>query len=264
MIGAIIGDFVGSIYEWNNIKTTDFPFFSPACRFTDDTVMSIAVVDALMNGTDMAASLRRYGRLYPHAGYGGRFREWIFHDDMPSYGSFGNGSAMRASAAGWMADSLEEALSLAEKSAMPTHSHPEGLRGARVVAGCIWLLRHGKAKADMRQWVNAQGYALDFTLDDIRPGYQFDVTCQGSVPQAVEAFLEAEDFESAVRLAISIGGDSDTLACIAGALAEAFWGVPDQIAAHVAACLPAPLYAPLATFEAKYARPLPEGKVFQL
>lgn len=257
MIGAIIGDYVGSIYEWHNIKTTDFPFFSPTCRFTDDSVMSVAVADALMNGLDMAASLRSYGRRFLDAGYGGRFRAWLLDDTLPDYGSFGNGSAMRASAAGWMASTLEEALELARQSAMPTHSHPEGVRGAQVVAGCIWLLRHGADKTALRDWVESQGYALDFTIDGIRPAYKFDVTCQGSVPQAIEAFLEAEDFESAVRLGISIGGDSDTIACIAGALAEAFWGVPEEYVAHVVSAMPQSLYQPLAAFESKYAKALP-------
>ncbi len=257
MIGAIIGDYVGSIYEWHNIKTTDFPFFSPTCRFTDDSVMSIAVADALMNGLDMAATLRAYGRRYLGAGYGGRFRAWLLDDTIPDYGSFGNGSAMRASAAGWMAGTLEEALELAKQSAMPTHSHPEGIRGAQVVAGCIWLLRHGADKPALRDWVVSQGYALDFTIDEIRPVYKFDVTCQGSVPQAIKAFLEAEDFESAVRLGISIGGDSDTIACIAGALAEACWGIPEDFVAHVVSKMPETLYRPLAAFEAKYAKILP-------
>ena len=257
MIGAVIGDYVGSIYEWHNIKATDFPFFSPACRFTDDTVMSVAVADALMNGLDMAASLRRYGRMFPKVGYGGRFRAWLLDDNAADYGSFGNGSAMRVSAAGWMAASLEEALDLARQSALPTHSHPEGIRGAQVVAGCIYLLRQGADKPSIRQWVQETGYRLDFTLDDIRPAYAFDVTCQGSVPQAIEAFLEAEDFESAVRLAVSIGGDSDTIACIAGALAEACWGVPEEFVRQVASRLPAELYQPLAAFEARYAKPLP-------
>ncbi len=257
MIGAIIGDYVGSIYEWNNIKTTDFPFFSPTCRFTDDSVMSVAVADALMNDTDLAASLRKYGRMFPQAGYGGRFREWLRNDAAPDYGSFGNGSAMRASAAGWMASTLEEALELARQSALPTHSHPEGVRGAQVTAGCIWLLRHGTDKPALRDWVVSQGYALDFTIDEIRPSYQFDVTCQGSVPQAIEAFLEADDFESAVRLGISIGGDSDTIACIAGALAEACWGIPEIFVEHVVNHMPMALYKPLAAFEAKYAKALP-------
>lgn len=257
MIGAMIGDFVGSIYEMNNIKTTDFPLFSPTCRFTDDTVMSIAVADALMNGLDMAATLRKYGRLYPQAGYGGRFRQWLMDDAMPDYGSYGNGSAMRASAAGWMAASLEEALELARLSALPTHSHPEGILGAQVVAGCVYLLRHGADKEALRAWVESMGYTLDFTIDEIRPVYQFDVSCQGSVPQAIVAFLEAEDFESALRLGISIGGDSDTIACIAGALGEAYWGAPEAMVQHVVHHMPDVLYAPLAAFEAKYAKPLP-------
>ena len=258
MIGAIIGDFVGSIYEMDNIKTTDFPLFSPTCRFTDDTVMSIAVADALMNGLDMAATLRKYGRLYPQAGYGGRFRQWLMDDAMPDYGSYGNGSAMRASAAGWMASSLVEALDLARLSALPTHSHPEGILGAQVVAGCVYLLRQGTDKPALRQWVESMGYSLDFTIDEIRPVYQFDVSCQGSVPQAIVAFLEAEDFESALRLGVSIGGDSDTIACIAGALSEACWGAPEEMVQHVVHHMPEVLYAPLAAFEAKYAKPLPQ------
>lgn len=257
MIGAIIGDYIGSIYEWNNIKTTDFPLFSPGCRFTDDSVMSVAVADALMHGTDIAAALRKYGRMYPGAGYGSRFSYWLTSDDEGDYGSFGNGSAMRVSAAGWIAASLEEALELARRTALPTHSHPEGVRGAQVVAGCIWLLRRGHSKQRLRDWVTAQGYSLDFTLDEIRPGYQFDVTCQGSVPQAIQAFLEAGSFEEAIRLAISIGGDSDTIACIAGALAEACYGVPDELLQPVVRALPEALYAPLAAFEARYAAPLP-------
>lgn len=257
MIGAVIGDFVGSIYERNNIKTTYFPFFSPNCRFTDDSVMSIAVAEALMNGASIAASLRKYGRMYPDAGYGGRFRKWLLDDNAEDYGSFGNGSAMRASAAGWIASTLEEALELARQSAVPTHGHPEGIRGAQVVAGCVWLLRNGADKQEIRTWVSSQGYALNFTIDEIRPTYKFDVTCQGSVPQAIETFLEASDFESAVRLGISIGGDSDTIASIAGALAEAHWGVPEHLVEYVVSHMPENLYTPLAAFEAKYARTLP-------
>ena len=257
MIGAIIGDYVGSIYEMHNLKSMDFPFFSPTCRFTDDSVMSIAVADALMNGLDMAATLRAYGCRYMNAGYGGRFRAWLLDDSIPDYGSYGNGSAMRASAPGWMASTLEEALELARQSAIPTHSHPEGIRGAQVLAGCIWLLRHGTDKSALRDWVISQGYALDFTIDAIRPVYKFDVSCQGSVPQAIECFLEADDFETAVRLGISIGGDSDTIACIAGALSEACWGVPDAFVTHVVSKMPEGLYKPLAAFEARYAKALP-------
>lgn len=257
MIGAVIGDFVGSIYEMNNIKSMDFPLFSPTCRFTDDTVMSIAVADALMNQGNMAHTLRRYGRLYPQAGYGRRFSQWIHDDSQGAYNSYGNGSAMRSSAAGWIAASLEEALELARQSAMPTHSHPEGVRGAQVVAGCVWLLRNGADKAALRDWVITQGYSLDFTIDGIRPSYVFDVSCQGSVPQAIQAFLESDGFENALRLAVSIGGDSDTLASIAGALAEIHYGVPEDILTHVVNALPDNLYEPLATFEARYAHPLP-------
>ena len=259
MIGAIIGDFIGSIYEWNNIKTTDFPLFSDDCRFTDDSVMSIAVAEALMNGTDMSASMRKFGRLYPQAGYGGRFSQWLLDDTLGDYGSYGNGSAMRVSSAGWIAGSLEEALSLARSIAIPTHSHPEGIRGAQVIAGCIWLLRSGADNQVLLEWVRSMGYAMDFTLSQIRPHYTFDVSCQGSVPQAIEAFLEADSFEGAIRNAISIGGDSDTIASIAGALAEARYGVPLALAEYIAARMPAALYEPLASFERRYAAPLPDS-----
>lgn len=257
MIGAIIGDVAGSIYEWRNIKTTDFPLLSPACHFTDDSVMSIAVADALQHGTDISAAMRRYGNLYPYAGYGGRFRQWLNDSSMGDYGSFGNGSAMRASAAGWIAGSLEEAIEIGRQTAIPTHGHPEGVRGAQVVAGGVWLLRNGADRQQLRDWVTAQGYSLDFTLDEIRPTYRFDVTCQGSVPQAVVAFLEADDFESAIRKAISIGGDSDTIACIAGSLAEAYFPVPEELIVQVCAKLPPDLLNPLIAFEAQYATPLP-------
>ncbi len=257
MIGAIIGDYIGSAYEWSNIKTTDFPLFSSVCRFTDDSVMSIAVADALMNHLPMADTLRRYGRLFPDAGYGGRFRQWLLHDDMPAYNSFGNGSAMRASAAGWMGKTLEEALDLAAQSAAPTHNHPQGILGAQMVAGCIWLLKNNYSKEELIEWVEGSGYSLDFTLDEIRPSYEFNVTCQGSVPQAIKAFLESTDFESAIRLAISIGGDSDTIACIAGALAEAYYPIPFRFVSVIVNHLPPSLMEPLSRFDMTYAMKLP-------
>lgn len=253
MIGALIGDYIGSVYEHRNIKSTEFPLFSDFCRFTDDSVMSVAAADALMNGREIGPAMRRYGRMYPCAGYGGKFFSWLFDDSRGPYNSLGNGAAMRVSGAGWAAESLEEAMELGEKTALPTHNHPQGVLAARIIAGAIWLLRHGRDKKDIHKWVTENGYALDFSLDQIRPFYFFDVTCAGSVPQAITAFLESDDFESAIRLAISIGGDSDTIACIAGALAEAYYGVPMEIAQRVLSVLPPELGVPLRAFEEKYA-----------
>ena len=226
MIGAIIGDYVGSIYEMNNIRTTQFPLFSKGCTFTDDTIMTLAIAQALTTDRDYARSLREYGKLYPDAGYGRRFLEWVNTPDAPAYNSFGNGSAMRVSPVGWYAQSLEEALALARDTAMPTHNHPDGVLGAQVVAGCIFLLRQGKSKDEIRAWVEEMGYPMNQTIAQLQKSYKFDVSCRGSVPQAIQAFLESTDFESAIRLAISIGGDSDTIASIAGALAEVVYRIP--------------------------------------
>jgi len=233
MLGAIIGDYVGSIYEHRNLHSTDFPFFSDMCRFTDDTIMTIAIAHALLEDRDYAAKMRFWGRLYPYAGYGGRFRAWINTPNMPAYNSFGNGSAMRVSPVGWLATSLEEALTLACDTALPTHNHPDGILGAQVVTGCIFLLRQGKTKEEIRAWVESMGYPMDHTISELQKTYKFDVSCKGSVPQAIQAFLEATDFESAIRLAISIGGDSDTIASIAGALAEAVYPIPEDMRRHV-------------------------------
>lgn len=237
MLGAFFGDVVGSRFEHNNIKSKDFTLFHPDCSCTDDTVLTAAVAVALLDrqpGEDMAifkqrlvGTLHQIGIIYPHAGYGGRFRQWLNDGETEPYGSFGNGSAMRVSPCGWVADTLEETLTLAEASAAVTHDHPEGIKGAVAVAGAVYLARTGASKKDIRAFAE-QYYALDFTLDAIRADYQFDVTCQGSVPQAIEAFLESESFEDAIRLAISIGGDSDTIAAIAGAIAEAYYGMTDR------------------------------------
>ncbi len=248
MLGAIIGDIVGSIYEWHNIKVKDFPFFSERCYFTDDTVMTIAVADALMtkaadnkqigNKTisenelelEIITRLKAYGRKYPNSGYGGHFRMWLSSDEIAPYNSYGNGSAMRVSSASWLANSLEEAEKLAEETARVTHNHPEGIKGAKATASAIYLARLGKSKAEIKTYIeDTYDYDLSRTLDAIRPGYRFDVTCQGSVPEAIIAFLESHDFEDAIRNAISLGGDSDTLAAITGSIAEAAYGIPDEI-----------------------------------
>jgi len=240
LVGAVAGDIIGSIYEGNEIKTTDFPLFSEECTYTDDTVMTVAVADAILNGKDFARTLHQYGRRYPDRGYGGMFREWLYDNRLQPYNSFGNGSAMRASPTGFAARNLDEALSLARKSAEVTHNHPEGIKGAQAIAASIFLARAGTGKAEIRKQITRMfDYDLDFTLDEIRPDYIFDVTCQGSVPQAIVAFIESRDLEDAIRLAISIGGDSDTIACMAGSIAAAWYQeIPDEIIERVSSILP--------------------------
>ena len=239
MYGAILGDIIGSVYEWDNIKTKDFPLLIPRSRFTDDSAMTVAVAEALLDalGKDRAArrdavirSMQKWGRRYPNAGYGGRFYDWL-HDRHPHpYNSWGNGSAMRVSSAGWLYDTLEETLQAAEDTAIVTHNHPEGIKGAQCVAAVIFLLRNGKTKEEIRTFVtDTFGYDLTRTCDEIRPGYKFDVSCQGTVPQAVTAFLEGTGFEDVIRTAVSLGGDCDTLTCIAGGMAEAMYGVPEEL-----------------------------------
>ena len=231
IIGAIAGDIIGSRFEWNNCRSKDFILLSDKCKFTDDTVMTVAVADAIINQKNMALTLKEYGRRYPNRGYGGMFNRWLYTDNYESYNSFGNGSAMRASAAGFFGNSLRDAMLYARKSAKVTHSHPEGIKGAEAVAAAIFLARSGKTKSQIQDYIRLLfGYDLNFTCEDIRETYQFNVTCQGSVPQAIVAFLDSTDYEDAVRNAISIGGDSDTLATITGGIAAAFYGtVPEEI-----------------------------------
>ena len=238
MLGALIGDIVGSVYEWKSIKTKNFPLFQSNCHMTDDSVMTAAVASAiLMTGdlndletfkTNVVSEMRRFGERYPGLTYGPRFERWLLSDDPRPYHSLGNGSGMRVSPVAWAADSLSQCLSLAKASAEVTHDHPDGIAGACTVAGAVYLARMGESKERIRDHVTRY-YPLDFTLDEIRPDYQFDVSCAGSVPQAMESFLEAEDFEDAIRNAVSLGGDSDTIACMAGAVAAAFFGIPKEI-----------------------------------
>jgi len=236
MLGAIVGDIVGSIYEWHNITTKDFPFFAQKCFFTDDSVMTIAVADALLQGgtpDDMVDSMKHFGRLHPDAGYGGRFGRWVISDDRRPYNSWGNGSAMRVSACAWWADCLSEAEDLARVSAQVTHNHPEGVKGAQATAGSIYLARTGTDKAGIRDYVSTTyGYDLTRSIDEIRPTYKFNESCQNTVPEAITAFLESTDFEDAIRTAISLGGDSDTLAAITGGIAEAAYSIPQWILTH--------------------------------
>ena len=236
MYGAIIGDIAGSRFEWDNHRSKDFDLFSKWDSFTDDTVMTIAVAKALYESkkkdySDLKEQLDRWmheiGKRYPDSGFGGRFYYWIFNDLHDPYNSFGNGSAMRTSYCAEIATSLAEALGLAKTCAAITHDHPEGIKGAQAVTACIYLARTGSSKDEIRTHVIENYYPIDFTLDEIREDYTFDVSCQGSVPQAIEAFLEAESFEDTIRNAISIGGDSDTIAAIAGSIAEAYFGIPE-------------------------------------
>ena len=255
MIGAIAGDVIGSVYEGLSIKTTDFPLFSPACEPTDDSVLTIALADALLNGRDIAATFRRYYALYPHAGYGAMFHDWAMSPGMGAYGSFGNGSAMRVSPVAWAFDERDAVLDAARDSAAVSHDHPEGIKGAQAIALGAFLARKGTGRDEILDAVTAHtGYDLGFTLDEIRPRYRFDATCQGSVPQALVAFREGRDFEDTIRRAISIGGDSDTIACMAGAVAGAFHGVPGEIDAEVRARLDDRLRGVLEAFEARYVK----------
>ena len=247
MLGAITGDIIGSIYEANNIKTKKFDLFTDKNRFTDDTVMTFAVAEALMNGggnENFIRFMKRYGLLYPRAGYGGTFVRWLASDTTEPYNSWGNGSAMRVSSCGWIANldiPIEEGLKLTEdlakKSAEVTHNHPEGIKGAQATAVSIFFMRHGKSKNAIKEYKEKLKdyikdrfeYDLDFTIEEIRPIYRFDVSCQGSVPPAIVSFLESENFEDAIRNAISIGGDSDTIGAITGSIAEAAYGIPEDI-----------------------------------
>lgn len=232
MLGAIAGDIIGSVFESKNVKTADFdPLFQVNTTWTDDTVLTLATADLLTYGGSYADIYQIYGCRYPFAGYGGAFFEWMKKEDPKPYNSWGNGSGMRVSPIGWARDSVEDVLAEAKRSAEVTHSHPEGIKGAQSIALAVYLARTGESKDKIRKEIESRfEYDLSRTLDEIRPKYHFDVSCQGSVPEAIIAFLESTDFESAVRLAISIGGDSDTIACMAGAIAHAHYGkIPDAI-----------------------------------
>ena len=247
MLGAIVGDIVGSIYERKNIKTKDFPFFNEFCWFTDDTVMTIAIADGLMNGgksEHFINSMKRFGKLYPKAGYGGSFIDWLRSEYSDPYYSWGNGSAMRVSPVGWIYNYIETTEKVAEISASVTHNHPEGIKGAQATAAAIHLARKNKPKAEIKKYISEKyGYNLNRTLNEIRPSYSFDVSCQGTVPEAIIAFLESNGFEDSIRNAISLGGDSDTLAAITGSIAEAAYEIPEDIKKKALTYLPKHLLA---------------------
>ena len=296
MIGAIVGDIAGSRFEWRNIKSKQFALFagrdeaSPPSSFTDDTVMTLAVADAIMKWREAGAaasgavitswlrrmadammkrrgagggsydvlsglaigSMRMFGRLYPHAGYGGNFDYWIHSDNPQPYNSWGNGSAMRVSACGWAGRTLDEVKAMSRAVTEVTHNHPEGIKGAEATAVATFLARTGKTMEEIKAVVVRDYYPLGFTLDEIRPTYAFDVSCQGSVPQALEAFFESTSFEDAIRNAISIGGDSDTIGAICGAVAGAYYGVPADIRAKAESFLDGRLLETLHAFEREF------------
>ncbi len=262
MYGAILGDMIGAPYEFDmGDKTKVFPLFGRNSRFTDDTVMTVAVAEALMDSLDksddeikaaLVASMRKWGNDYPNAGYGQRFYAWLWSKDPQPYSSYGNGSAMRVSSAGWLYDTLEQTRHIAKLTAEVTHNHPEGIKGAEATAVATFLARTGAPMDEIKAVVVRDYYPLDFTLDEIRPTYEFDVSCQGSVPQALEAFFESTSFEDAIRNAISIGGDSDTIGAICGAVAGAYYGVPADIREKAEDFLDPFLVETLRSFERRF------------
>ncbi|MEE4353805.1 MAG: ADP-ribosylglycohydrolase family protein [Desulfatiglans sp.] len=258
MIGAIAGDIIGSVYERSPIKTKKFPLFHPQCRFTDDTVLTVAVAEAILTGGPYKQSMLDLGRRYPRAGYGGSFIGWLYSDHPKPYNSWGNGSAMRVSPVGFAFNTEEDVLGEAKKTAIVSHNHPEGIRGAQATAFAVFLARKGLTKAQIRDMVGRRfGYYMYRTVDDIRPTYSFDVSCQGTVPEAIIAFLDSISYEDAVRNAVSLGGDSDTLACITGGIAEAFYrGVPDAVRSKLRELLPHDLLEITEAFCEKYTQGL--------
>jgi ADP-ribosylglycohydrolase len=259
MLGAIAGDIIGSVYEgkksWQSARTPHFvPLFDRKARFTDDTVLTVAVAEHILQGADLVDLLKDYARSYPGAGYGGTFRRWAESDDRAPYQSWGNGSAMRVSPVGFAYDDLDEVLLRARWSAEVTHNHPEGIKGAQATAAAIFLARTGATKDEIRDYTERKfAYDLNSSIDELRPAYTFDVSCQGSVPQAILAFLDSDDYEHAVRLAVSLGGDADTIACIAGGIAQAYYrGVPEPIRAEAMVRLDDRLRGVVEEFEALF------------
>lgn len=232
MLGALAGDIIGSVHEFLQEKTMEFPLFVEGSRFTDDSVLTIAVADCLLTGSSYVDKFHEYTRAYPDRCYGAGFWHWVESGSRKPYNSWGNGSAMRVSPVGFALSTLEDVLQEAKRSAEVTHNHPEGIRGAQATAVTIFLARQGESKTGIRKFIQERfGYDLNRSIDSIRPTYSFNESCQGTVPEAIIAFLDSSDYEDAIRLAISLGGDADTLACIAGGMAEAFYGgVPEHIA----------------------------------
>ena len=261
MYGAILGDIIGSPYEFDQgYKTKDFPLFSRNSKFTDDSVMTLAVADAFLSLPPQASeveirrflvrSMQTYGRKYPYAGYGGMFRRWLKDPNPQPYGSYGNGSAMRVSSAAWLFDDLQTVRHMARLSAEVTHNHPEGIKGAEATASAIYLARKGRTKAEIKSYIEENfHYHLSRTCDEIRPGYHHVESCQETVPEAITAFLEGSSFEDVIRTAVSLGGDCDTLTAIAGSVAEGFYGVPEELKNQCRARLPGELREILERFD---------------
>ena len=266
MLGAIIGDIVGSRFEWHNIKTKQFDFLTHSCFFTDDSVMSLAIAKAILDSkeltqleTNAVLCMQEIGRHYPNCGYGGSFYKWIFSSNPKPYNSYGNGAAMRISACGFAATSLEEAITMSKVVTEVTHNHPEGLKGAEATTVALYMARTGSSILEIRDYIDKHYYPMNFTLDGIRDNYQFNETCQNTVPQALMAFFESTSFEDAIRNAISIGGDSDTLAAITGGIAEAYYGIPEAIRKHALTFLDERLLGILNAFEARYGIVIDKG-----
>ena len=263
MYGALLGDIIGSPYEFDRgSKTKDFPLFSAESEFTDDTVMTLAVAEALLDSgvenmlpENLIRSMQRWGKRYPHSGYGLRFNRWLCSENPKPYNSFGNGSAMRVSSVAWLYDDLETVRRMAKLSAEVTHNHPEGIKGAESTAAAIFLARAGSTKAQIKAYIVQEfGYDLSRTCDEIRPGYHHVESCQETVPEAITAFLEGESFEDVIRTAVSLGGDCDTLTAIAGSIAEGFYGVPEALKHRCRTYLTSDLLALLDRFEAYITR----------
>ncbi len=255
MIGAIVGDIAGSTWEYSPMKSVDgFSLFSSRSFFTDDTVLTVALADSILTGAPYVKKMKEYFWRYPHAGYGGSFAHWATSKDEAPYNSWGNGSAMRVSPVGYAYDTLDEVLERAKQSAAVTHNHPEGIKGAQATATSILLARQGKSKEQIREYVEETfGYNLHRSVDVIRPAYAYDISCQGSVPESILCTMESKDFEHAIRLAISLGGDADTMACIAGGIAQALYGgVPEKIKAQALRFLDDPLRNVVARFVEKF------------
>jgi len=235
MIGAIAGDIIGSVYEWHNIKTKEFKLFSPKCHFTDDSILTIALADSIMTGSSYVDNLKKFYRLYPRGGYGGSFHRWAQSEGAEPYNSWGNGAAMRISPVGYAYNDLDTVLQKAKEFTEVTHNHPEGIKGGQANAAAIFFARTGKSKNEIKEFIELRfQYDVSKHVDDIRPTYKFDVSSQGTVPQAIRAFIDSTDFEDAIRTAVSLGGDTDTLACITGGIAQAFYGgVPEPIVSKV-------------------------------
>lgn len=254
MIGAIAGDIIGAAFEFCNTKRTDFELFSQRSKFTDDTVLTVAIADAILTGRDYAEVMREYGKKYPDSGYGDMFKRWLYSDNPKPYNSFGNGSAMRVSPVGFAFDTVNKVLEEAKKSAEVTHNHPEGIKGAQAVAMAVFLSRNSKDKTYIKDSIeDSLSYNISYTLEDVKPSYDFDETCKGTVPPAIIAFLESKDYEDTIRKAVSIGGDSDTIVCIAGGIAQAYYKkIPDYIVSESRKRLTPELLKIIDLFNAKY------------